>query len=404
MGDNVKLKISGGWLISSAYSLTKTAGVNLAVVSISREIEELFHARGESGIDFYLIPFGKGNLHYNEEYETYWRAILDAYKPDIIHIHGTEYSQGLACMSVCGDTKVVLSIQGVMGEITKCYRGGLSQCVILRNTTVYDLFRGESIMKQAKISKIRAGIEEDYFKQIKYVIGRTRFDRRSILNINPNVRYYSVNESLRDEFYEEPVWDYSRCTPHRIFFSQSTYPLKGLHILLKALPTVLVKYPDTQVHVAGTNIAKCETFHDKLRITGYGKILYSLIRKNGLQNSVVFTGCLDAEGMKREYLNANVFVCSSSCENSSNSISEAQILGVPCIASIAGGNPDMVIHQKTGWLYEFDDVKTLSEIICEVFSGKASIDSGQVVQMARERHDKNKNTADLLNVYQEIMG
>lgn len=403
-GVKSNLKISGGWLVASAYSLVKIADVNLAVVSVSREIDELFYAQGESGIEFFLIPYGKGNLRYNEEYESYWKTILDTYKADIIHIHGTEYSQGLACMNVCGNTKVVLSIQGVMGEITKCFKGGLSQFDIIKSTTVYDIFRGESIMKQARISKIRADVEVDYLKQVKYVIGRTGFDKRNILKINPNVKYFSVNESLRDEFYQEPVWNYSRCTPHRIFFSQSIYPLKGLHILLKSLPSVLEKYPDTQVHVAGTNIAKADTLRDKLRITGYGNILNSLIRKNGLTNAVVFTGSLDAEGMKREYLNANVFVCSSSCENSSNSISEAQILGVPCIASIAGGNPDLVTHMETGWLYEFDNIKALSNLICDVFSGKATIDSCQVVQMARERHNKDKNTADLLNVYHEVIG
>lgn len=50
--------------------------------------------------------------------------------------------------------------------------------------------------------------------------------------------------------------------------------------------------------------------------------------------------------MIEQYLKAHIFVCPSSVENSPNSLGEAQLLGVPCIGSIAGGIPSMLSMEK----------------------------------------------------------
>lgn len=64
--------------------------------------------------------------------------------------------------------------------------------------------------------------------------------------------------------------------------------------------------------------------------------------------------------MKQEYLNANVFICPSSLENSPNSLGEAQILGTPCLASYVGGIPDMMFGNE-GYLYRFEEIEMLAE-------------------------------------------
>jgi len=45
---------------------------------------------------------------------------------------------------------------------------------------------------------------------------------------------------------------------------------------------------------------------------------------------------------------ANVFVLPSILENSPNSLAEAQILGVPCVTTFAGGTIDYVKDGLTG--------------------------------------------------------
>ena len=183
------------------------------------------------------------------------------------------------------------------------------------------------------------------------------------MSVNPELNYHFCNESLREEFYQSQ-WEYAKCTPHTIFLSQANYPIKGLHQILRALPMVIAKYPNVKVRIAGTDITLHKTMAEKMKYSGYGKIIYKLIRKYHLESVVSFTGLLSAQEMVDELLKSNLYVCPSSCENSSNSIAEAQILGVPCLASRRGGNPDMIPDGECGQCFEFDDIEDLAESIC----------------------------------------
>ena len=49
------------------------------------------------------------------------------------------------------------------------------------------------------------------------------------------------------------------------------------------------------------------------------------------------TGPLDAAAMRQAYLDADLFLLPSYSENSPNSLGEAMLLGLPCVASAAGG-------------------------------------------------------------------
>ena len=113
----------------------------------------------------------------------------------------------------------------------------------------------------------------------------------------------------------------------------------------------------------------------------------------------MFTGNLNAEQMKSEYLNANVFVCPSSIENSPNSLGEAQILGTPCIASYVGGVMDMMKGNERN-LYRFEEVSMLAAKICRIFANAdKQID---MKTAAIQRHDPKMNSMQLLETYRMI--
>ena len=58
--------------------------------------------------------------------------------------------------------------------------------------------------------------------------------------------------------------------------------------------------------------------------------------------------------LKLLYSAADIFVCPSRADNLPNTILEGLACGTPAIGSNIGGIPDMVIPDKTGWLYEGD--------------------------------------------------
>ena len=109
------------------------------------------------------------------------------------------------------------------------------------------------------------------------------------------------------------------------------------------------------------------TFKDRLKRSGYGRFIFSLIRRYGIESHINFLGSLSAEGMKKAYLRADIFLCPSSIENSPNSLGEAQILGVPCLSSYCGGVPSMVKDGESALLYRFEEFEMLALIIDRLF-------------------------------------
>lgn len=393
------LKSTGGWLLGAANVLGDQPEVKLIIACPSSQVNELRFLQGEK-IGYYVFPKGKGNMRENPEYRKYWRRITEDIKPDIVHIHGSEYSHGLEYVKECGPKNVVVSIQGLTSVYYKYYYAGLSIHNILRNLTLRDIIRG-TIIREKKDFKKRSNYEIQLLQSVNHVIGRTSWDKAHVWAINPHIQYHFCNETLRHCFYEGEKWKYNNCTPHSIFLSQATYPIKGLHIVLQAMPLILRHYPDAQIHVAGRDITlSTEGIKGRLRLSGYGKILKSLLNKYQLNDKILFLGNLNAEDMKTEYLRANVFVCPSSIENSPNSIGEAQILGTPVVASYVGGVSDMMKDNEDN-LYRFNEVEMLAKKICEVFEKKdKQID---MTDIANKRHDRYHNLETTIEIYNEIL-
>ena len=200
----------------------------------------------------------------------------------------------------------------------------------------------------------RGYLEIEQIKKSNHIIGRTAWDKSHALAINPAINYHKCNETLRDIFYQGN-WSIDTCEKYSIFISQAYYPIKGLHQLLKALPFILQKFPKTKIYIAGIDFITNRGW----KINGYGNYINKIIKLNKLENHIIFTGVLNETQMFKRYLDSHVFVCPSSIENSPNSIGEAQILGVPCVASYVGGNSDMITDKKSGLLYRFEEVEML---------------------------------------------
>ena len=396
---NKELKSSGGWMLGAAKGLIEQGDIDLYVATVSPYVKTLTRLKG-ANITYFLIPFGKGNLRENKEYNTYWQKINSEVSPDIVHIHGTEYSHGYAYMQACGCENVVVSIQGLKSAYCDYYYHGVTKSDIYKTITLRDLLRG-SIIHDQQSFKRSAKYEIEMLKSAKHIIGRTSWDKERTWAINPNANYHFCNETLREEFYDGSVWDYKKSNKHTIFLSQAGYPIKGLHQVLRAMPIILKHYPDAVIRVAGSDITRTERIRDYMHYTGYGKFINKLINKLNLRGKVIFTGNLNAAEMKSEYLSANVFICPSSIENSPNSLGEAQILGVPCIASYAGGIPDMMIGCEQN-LYRFEEVEMLAYKVCEVFEREDK--QHNMISTALKRHDQKVNSERLLTIYNEIMG
>jgi hypothetical protein len=76
----------------------------------------------------------------NKQLEYFWNKIYDEFKPDIVHLHGTEYAHGLSLFRVIPREKIMVSIQGLTSAIAEHYNAGISIKEELRHMTPVNLY------------------------------------------------------------------------------------------------------------------------------------------------------------------------------------------------------------------------------------------------------------------------
>ena len=111
------------------------------------------------------------------------------------------------------------------------------------------------------------------------------------------------------------------------------------------------------------------------------------------------------EALAEHMAGASLYIQVSHAENSPNSVCEAMLLGMPVIATAAGGTSSLVADHETGILVQDGDEHALAGAIIELINdpSKARAMAGQAKMVARERHQHQKVTFQLLNNYRSIL-
>ena len=342
---------------------------------------------------------------YRAELENWFGTELGSFQPDVIHIWGTEYAHTLAMVNACERLglldQTVVSIQGLCSVCAGHYAEGVPEAV-QRRYTFRDLLRRDNIRQQQRKFALRGELEIKALQKARHVIGRTDWDYACTKQINPDAMYHFCNETLRNSFYEGN-WHYGSCVKHRIFASSCEYSVKGFHYLLEAFGQIAKDYPDAVLAVTGRSFLPKST-KEALRQNSYEKYLADLARQYGVENKIEFLGRLTAEQMKAEYQKANVFALPSTIENSPNSLGEAMLLGVPCVAAHVGGVANLMTHEEEGYLYQPAAGYMLAHYIKEVFAMESAAETmGQKAKAhAAKTHDPQTNLQTLMNIYRTL--
>ena len=329
--------------------------------------------------------------------------VYEKVSPDVVHIIGTEREHNYSLFKIVGSNKCIISITGIVGECAKNYFAGMKKTEYGK-VSLGDFIRRTSIRKEKKLFEKWSVTEKKLIKEGKFFMGRTEFDKSYIEQLNPNARYYYCSEVLNDSFYNDR-WDGNKVIKYSIFVSQASYPLKGFHTLLKAMPLVLEKYPESVCFVAGANITKSDSIIDKIKKTSYSKYISKLIKTFDLNKHIKFLGPLSSKQMKEQYEKCNVFVLPSHIENSSNALGEAMSLGMPIVASFVGGTPSLVEHNKSAFLFPCNDERMLAYYICKIFDEEESarLLGESAYQSSKYRFNRDEILNQTLCAYKELV-
>ena len=343
---------------------------------------------------------------YDEGLEEWAGRILNTVKPDVLHIFGTEFPHAYAFAKVFNNPeKILVGMQGICSVIAKDYMAGIPESV--RNKVTFrDFVKKDSLKEQQNKFTLRGENEQKLLGIVKNVAGRTDFDREFVKSINSDVKYFKLNETMRDVFYSGK-WIFNPKNQRCIFMAQADYPIKGMHFLLEAAGILVKKYPDLKIKIAGNSIINRKTLKDKIKTPAYGAYLLSMINRYKLKNNIEVLGPLTKEQMKEQYLKCSVFVCPSYVENSPNTVAEAMLLGTPIVASNACGIPS-VISEKEGFIFNRGMSEDLAKAIESVWEMEKSAHKElsekcrASVQRAKEDYNGLVNTNVLKEIYDEI--
>lgn len=402
---NIEVPNKEGWLSGLSEKLIAEKNEDLTLGICFDAGFEYGRYKGEYEVTAYGYDDDRSNPEiYDESLEYRFSEIIEDFKPDVIHIFGTEYPHTLAvCKAAKDPSKILIGIQGLCSVYAKHYFDGLPEEMYVKET-LRDRIKSDNIIEQqAKFVK-RGEYEIEAIKLAGNVTGRTSWDKKYTSEYNPDAKYFFMNETLRNNFYVDK-WEYNYCEKHSLFASQGDYPIKGLHVLLKALPEIKKDYPDVKLYVAGNKINGEDSLKKKILIGTYGRYINKLIKEGDLSENVVFLGSLCAFNMKQRYLSCNAFISPSMMENSPNSLGEAMLLSMPVISSDVGGVRDLMSEEE-GFIYPPLDEKALVECVKKCFEQNGSKAQKEMCEKAGKRaritHNPDTNYKRLLEIYNEI--
>ncbi len=393
----------GGWLISLEDELKKHSDVELSVAYISQKNEKPFEY---DGVTYYPVlrksssnPIRRILQRYKSLGEMDAKILprlLEVVKkchPDIIHIHGTEESFGLIINEV-HDIPVVVSIQGLIAPYTEKYFSGYPKNIVCRYDFLFNRIKGVGINNLYRNFCERSSREMDYLSRCRYIIGRTMFDHRVPLLANPKMKYFCGEEIMRKPFYEAKWLGGGRRDKFTIVTTISGGVYKGYETLLHAA-TLLKKYAD---------------FDFEWQIIGYDlnsqwvHIAEKYKNMKSVDANIHFYGRCTAEQMVDILIHSDVYCHVSHIENSPNSVCEAMLLGMPVIATSAGGTQSLLTDGVEGCLIQDGDPYTCAGTIVEIQQNKESAKTmGENARLrALERHNPKKVGYTLVETYRKV--
>lgn len=399
--DLKEMNTSGGWIHATLKAMKNKPEIDkLSIVSVHPSHTGERKEQGKI-VSYQLKGSAYGLFKQRELLYNIKNAII-AEKPDVIDVQGIEFDfAGMLCEQKDIPCPVVYTLQGLVSEMGEALKSVKGSRRLMVKRSLYDNLRLHGALEHMCVLSIRGRRSVRLLKKAAYVTGRTAWDRQVALNYNPRLQYFSVNRNLRPDFYEAGSWRIEGVQRHSIFVPQVTTLAKGGHILLDIISILIEKYPDLLVFAPGEAIDK----KPGNRQSGYEKYLLKQIQKRNLNENIRFVGRLASGQMIDYLLKSHVFLQTSLLENSSNALAEAQMTGLPCVATNVGGTSSYVENGVTGMLYDPNDAREAAEAIGQIFEDDemAVRLSRQGQEEAQRRHDRKRNIEALVEMYRKII-
>ncbi len=384
----------GGWIASLEQIVRKDESVQLGVAF---EFPDDGFRYDNDGVAYYPISTkqlswfervrGKNNV---EEKLQKCHRIIEDFKPDLIQIFGSENDFGLLCETV--KIPVVIHMQGCLPP---CHNAlfpiGMNKYdfIFQKGISLHDRFMG---LRSDGSFHRRAELEIETIKSCRYFMGRTEWDRSLVELFNPAASYFHCEEALRDSFLKgDKKWRYNP-SDKKVIVSVISRPwYKGCDLILKTAQ-LLKRFTSLDFEWRVYGIPDISLYEFKYKIKAEDV-------------NVKVMGTASKEQLVDAICNSSCYVHPSYIDNSPNSLCEAQILGVPVLATHVGGISSLVKDGITGLLFPANAPYTLASLIKRVVSNKTLAETlGKQARVeATNRHNPEEIHKSMLKIYHIII-
>ncbi len=220
-----------------------------------------------------------------------------------------------------------------------------------------------------------------------YLVNVARLDERNIRTIHNGINIRNFNLSVDLNKKRSSLGLREQCPVVGIV--ARLVAIKDHRLLLTAFKEVSRSFPDAQLIIVGDGVLLEE--------------LKKYARSLKLEREVLFLG---ARTDIPEILKLiDIFVLSSLNEGMSITLLEAMAAGLPIIATQVGGNPEVVIHNRTGLLVPSGDPHKLAEAMIYLLSNKdkAMAMGKEGKALAEEKFNIEKTVNEYQALYNSIL-
>lgn len=363
------------WVGTLANLLKQQPGVELTVLNwthrLTTEVEEF----DRDGIHFIYLKVPTVRVDILTLYQrriaivrNYLRLHHKEY--DLLHLHGSELQ--LPAMTAGLGAPMLLSVQGIVSEYAKVVPKTFSMLKFLWT--------------------MAGAYEKHYLPTVKNFSCRTHWDKAHTARLSPGSHIYHNWETIRPEFFAEAA----RPAPDRPARPQALFvggkqEIKGFEELLLAFDLIRQE-TDLKLVIVG-RLAPAD--------------VAAVVQRHHLRH----IGPDDVECRPFQSGEQLAVLCRQSfcllhpsyIDNSPNSVCEAQLMGLPVVASDVGGVSSLITEGETGLLTDLTPASVAQQTI-RLYKDPALHQriAAQARAVAQERHDPETIIQRTLAIYRAV--
>lgn len=309
-------------------ALGRRDDLELTVVSGTSHIRRS-ELRQMDGYKVVFLPFPPNALHYGSCYllaaDALRRAVLHL-RPDLVHCQATSETVMGGLLS---GLPMVTTIHGIYSLEAQTFSG----------------------VKTRLVARIQTLLEHWYVPRLRYVIASSPYVERFVRGHNPTAIIAETTNPIDPCFFSVDIAQ-CRPAPRTVLLVGIVAYRKGHDLMIDALETLLGRFPDLRLTVVGKAVDLA--FEAEVR---------QRVGDRGLSDKVRWLGPISQEDLLEE-MRRHQIVCLPSREDTRPTVLlQAMAVGNICVASDAGGIPDMIVDGRQGFLFRSGDAAALSRAL-----------------------------------------